>query len=150
MLGINKTAVPEILAVPPNIAFSQVILRVPPNTVPLSASVSFAKTSTVTVTFLFVEALSSTATGASFTHMTSTVPVAKFDPVGPKVSCNWNTKVSVPQKSASGTYNQPVVIVQFEGATTIPENATVSQVSASLDQDKKFMMPLPSSLTVIN
>ena len=54
------------------------------------------------MTFLFVEAVSSTATGASLTQVTVTVPVATLDHAGQKLSVNWNTNASVPQKFAFG------------------------------------------------
>lgn len=65
---------------------TQVIFNTHHKAVPRSASVSFAKTLTVTEVFLFVEALSFTAIGLSFIHIVVIVPVAMFDAIAQKLS----------------------------------------------------------------
>lgn len=67
---------PDIEAMPPETLVTPVILSIAHNAVPRSASVSLNNTGIVTVTFLFVEALSFTATGVSLMQITSIVPVA--------------------------------------------------------------------------
>lgn len=100
--GTNCTPVPDIEAIQPEIDTSPVTDKLPPRIVPRSASVSFAKTLIATLTFLFVEAVSLIAIGVSLTQITVIVAVTILEPDGPKVSCSWNVKLSVPQKSAFG------------------------------------------------
>ena len=65
-----------------------------------STSVSLPNTSMTTGCPVIVEALSSLATGASFSGVTSTVTVEVSKPPCPSVTVT--SKLSVPLKSASG------------------------------------------------
>lgn len=100
--GVNTKLVPDITLTHQVTSTIQVILKLPPNSVPLSISESLERTSIIMDTSRKVDPVSFTATGASFTQSIVTVPVAILDPEDQNTSINWKLKVSVPQKLAFG------------------------------------------------
>src|SRR5437016_9500648 len=93
--GVNSTLVPPTITAVPLVAVTLVIVRMSPST-----SLSLSSGLIVTGTSSSVLALSSTATGASFTALTVTVISAEFVP--PLPSLIVYPIVAVPLKLVAG------------------------------------------------